>query len=54
MVDVNTSGAGVQATPYKDPEEGGTPKTGYDSAPKGEFATFGTPGGIGGTGKGAH
>lgn len=53
MSDLGTQG-GKEAATYKTPENAGTPKTGFDSAPKGEFATFQTPEGIGGTGKGAH
>lgn len=53
MSDLGKQG-GKEGASYKKPEEAGTPKTGFDSAPKGEFATYATPPGIGGTGKGAH
>lgn len=53
MSDLGTQG-GREGASYKTPEEGGTPKTGFDSAPKSEIATFYTPPGIGGTGRGAH
>ena len=53
MSDLGKQGGKTPAT-YKKSEEAGTPKTGFDSAPKGEFATFKTPPGIGGTGKGVH
>lgn len=39
---------------YKDPEEGGTPKTGFDSAPKSSTFNFEDTKGFGGTNKGAH
>lgn len=53
MSDMGTKGGKDSAT-YKQPEDAGTPKTGFDSAPKGEFVTFATRAPIGGTGKGAH
>lgn len=53
MSDLGTQG-GKEGASYKKPVEAGTPKTGFDSAPKAEFATFNHPDGIGGTGRGAH
>lgn len=45
---------GKEAATYKQPEEAGTPKTGFDSAPKAEAYTFKPGPSIGGTGRGAH
>lgn len=53
MSDLGKQG-GREGASYKTSAEGKTPKTGFDSAPKAEFATFNHPDGIGGTNKGAH
>lgn len=45
---------GKAAAPTKQPEEGGTPKTGFDHAPRGDFQKFEDAKGHGGTGRGAH
>ncbi len=53
MSDLGAQG-GNEAAKYKKPDEAGTPKTGFDSAPKSEVHTFHTPKGIGGSNRGAH
>ena len=42
---------GLASAPKTAPREAGTPKTGFDSAPKNEFITFKTPAGIPGSSK---
>lgn len=39
---------------YKQPTVGGRPKTGFDSAPEGEFNKFEARHGFGGSNSGAH
>lgn len=45
---------GKAPSPTKQPEEGGTPKTGFDSAPRGDFQKFEPLHGHHGTGAPAH
>lgn len=53
MADFGTAG-GKEPSSVKNPTEGGTPKTGFGSAPKGEVNTFNTAPGHGGSNRGAH
>lgn len=54
MTDNLGTAGGKAPAPTKQPIEGGTPKTGFDSAPRGDSALFDAPRGFGGSGKGAH
>ena len=53
MADLGKAG-GKDSSDYKKPAEGGTPKTGFSSAPKGEKMNFEPTKGFGGSNKGAH
>lgn len=53
MGDFGNAG-GKAGVHYKDEVEGGTPKTGFDNAPSGEFNKFEPLHGHGGSNKGAH
>lgn len=53
MSDMGKQG-GKAPSPVKPVTEGGTPKTGFDSAPRGDSALFENPKGFGGSNKGAH
>lgn len=53
MGDLGKQG-GKAAAPNFEPMEAGTPKTGFDSAPDGEFNKFEPLHGHGGSNKGAH
>lgn len=51
--DLGTQG-GKAPSPNTEPIEGGTPRTGFDSAPKGEKMNFEPLHGHGGSNRGAH
>lgn len=51
--DLGTAGDKAPVSYYQ-PDEAGTPKTGFDSAPKGEISKFDMLHGFGGSNSGAH
>jgi hypothetical protein len=53
MSDLGKAGSKAPVN-YKEEIEAGTPKTGFDSAPRGEKMQFEPLHGHGGSGKGAH
>ncbi len=53
MADISTSKGGKEASSVKEAAQGGTPKTGFDSAPKGKTCGGETPATYPGTNRGA-